>query len=325
MEVRTAKMAGTVIALITPESFIHRNTNIVIALIVIDPPLPTKLVGGREKTVILVGTSKKADEISLMTEPYQGGYIDFIPYSTLGAAQTSQGPSRKCILDDLCFYWKNHHNRIKHVRESPLLATIFLHKIIASHYMILAGYLEASINELETAIMLSEVKEGAKHQALDVTEKWSILQSWSHRFPEYCGMIDDLLDWHPVPNLPTNCKDAWEDCQKDFKGIQRRLGNLRSRAQLLSESFVGLASMAGIQESLDEAKGVKVLTFLGFFFLPLSLISSLFAMPDDYGPEKNRFWLYAAIAFPTATFITVVATALVFGWNRHFWKHYWKK
>ncbi|OCK89139.1 uncharacterized protein K441DRAFT_681398 [Cenococcum geophilum 1.58] len=294
-------------------------------LIVVDPPLPTRLEGGREKTVILVGTSKHADEVPLATELYQGGYIDFIPYTSLAEAKTAEAPKRKCMLDDLCFYWKTCHTQIKNFRENPLFASIFLQKIIASNYMTLVGYLEANLSELETAIILSEIKERKKHQALDVTEKWSILQSWSHRFPEYCGMIDDLLEWHSIPKLPPNIKDAWENCEKDFKDIQRRLSNLRSRTQLLSESFVGLATMAGIQESLDEAKGVKVLTFLGFFFLPLSLISALFTLPDEYGLGKGRFWLYAAIAFPTAAVITCVATTLVFGWRANFGKQYYRR
>lgn len=261
----------------------------------------------------------------LATELYQGGYLDFIPYTTLTEAKAAEAPTRKFMLDDLCFYWKTHHERIKISRESPLLASISLQKIIASHYMILVGYLESSINELETAIMLSEVKEGAKHQALDVSEKWSILQSWSHRFPEYCGMLDGVLEWHSRADLSSSVHGPWKTCETDFKGIQRKLGNLRDRAQLVSDSFVGLASMAGIQDSLDEAKGVKVPTLLGFFFPPLSLISSLFAMPDRYGPEQDRFWLYAPIAFPTATLITVV-TELVFGWQTYtpLWKQRWK-
>jgi hypothetical protein len=52
------------------------------------------------------------------------------------------------------------------------------------------------------------------------------------------------------------------------------------RIQLLSDSFVGLANMAGIQESLDEAKAVKLLAVLDFFFVPMLFVVSVFAMPN---------------------------------------------
>lgn len=276
--------------------------------------------------MILVGPSSGANPIALETELYQGGYLDIIPHTTTAEAKDADAPPRTCLLEDLCHYWEKHSGVVSHLsgdmKKTSILATICLQKVIASNYMILIDYLEANVNELETAILLHQVQENKKHQTMHVTEQWSILQSWSHRFPEYGGMIDDILDWHSEAS--SKCDDTvkteWEKCTKDFKAIKRRLDILRERTQLLSDSFVGLASMAGIQESLDEAKAVKLLTVLGFFFVPLSLVSSLFAMPNKdtliHVPSTGvlgGFRYYALIAFTVSGGMTFFVVCYIWG------------
>ncbi|CAI6332887.1 unnamed protein product [Periconia digitata] len=298
------------------------------ALILMDPGLTRKTVGTIDKTVILVGRSSGAKPIALETELFQGGYLDCVPYQTIGQAKNAQAPPRTCMLDDLCHYWQKHGGMVSGLSDgmktSSILVTVCLQKIIASNYMILIGYLEANVNELETAILLYPVQEKRKHQTMQVTEQWAILQSWSHRFPEYNGMIDDILDWHFKAASGCDAKviEEWEKCTNDFKAIKRRLDILRDRTQLLSDSFVGLASMAGIQESLDEAKAVKLLTVLGFFFVPLSLVSSLFAMPNKDTlinvPSTgvlSGFRYYALIAFTVSGGMTFFVVCYIWGLN----------
>lgn len=222
-----------------------------------------------------------------------------------------KAPNRKSIMEDLIFYWENHtiSGGANRNSNSALGTTFFLQKIIASNYMILVGYLEACLNELEFAIAVSSVEKGV-HQILHVSEQWSSLQSWSHRFPEYCAAVGDILRQlkHNLPEEDTKRREWIED----FEGIRDRLGELRARTQVLSESFVGLASMAGIQESLEEAKNVKILTIMGVFFLPLSWISSLFAMNEKYLPTTPKFTDYVRIAFPVAGGLTALVVMILY-------------
>ncbi|KAK8867660.1 hypothetical protein PGQ11_006238 [Apiospora arundinis] len=259
------------------------------AVLLTDPPLPRFSNGKME---VLKGTSKTAMPYEVEIEPYQGGYLDFAEPGF--DAETS--PPRLSMLDDLWYYFETHGASSK--VTCPITATRFAQKIVASNYMILVEYLDACVNELETDIRLKHIGKGQKDQSLAIAMQWEILQSWSHRLPEYCGMVDNILcQRHPDPPEEPQ---ALEDCRKDFVGIKRKMDELRRRAEVLDASFVGLFGMAGMRESLEEAENVRVLTFLGVFFLPLSWISSIFAMPDQYGPEKDRFWLYNAIAFPIA-------------------------
>lgn len=132
-------------------------------------------------------------------------------------------------------------------------------------------------------------------------------------------MLDDILKSHAKlckpakPGTPNNPL-TWDACFEDFEAISVKMNALRQRTELLAESFVGLASMAGMQESLDEARNVQILTFLGIFFLPLSWIASIFAITER--PDPTGFPLYCKTAFPVAVGLTFLVALYVFLWRR---------
>lgn len=285
----------------------------------LDPPLP-KHEGAGDRLTVLVGNSTNARPVPMRVELYQGGYLDFEDFEQMTAMQRSVGPPRTSLMDDLCFYWKHHGDgMIDPSVDSILSVMVFLQKIVASNYMILIGYLESCLNELELSVRLIHVSKGARNMTLQISEQWFILQSWCHRFPEYCGMLDDIRQSHaklPKPGSPLNTtikRRTWDSCVEDFEAISARMDALRRRTELLADSFVGLASMAGMQESLDEARNVQILTFLGIFFLPLSWIASIFAIDDR--PHPTGFPLYCKTAFPVAVGLTLLVALYIFSWR----------
>lgn len=297
--------------------FLH-HANLRPALILVDPELPfeddsvTHSATEPQMRRLLVGNREEAKKEVIETCLYQGGYLDFVPFKKATAKNGS--PLRISILDDMCYYFENHGDQITKAQNpfnhSAILSTFFLQKIIASNYMVLIGYLDSNLNELETAIMHMEVREHKRNQTSKVEEKYNVLQSWSHRLHEYGGMVNDILTWHKSAafRLPKDAKKQWSGCTNDFREIQRRLNIVRNRTQLLNESFVGLASMAGMQESLDETKAVKLLTVLGFFFVPLSTIATIFAMPEHSPTKKGGFGRYATVGFSISGGLTLIIT-----------------
>ncbi len=70
---------------------------------------------------------------AIQSTPYSGGYVDFIPHSD-PISSHSRGPPRGSMLEDICFYWLTHSQKL--VRsEDVSIATVFSKKIAASHYM----------------------------------------------------------------------------------------------------------------------------------------------------------------------------------------------
>jgi Mg2+ and Co2+ transporter CorA len=75
-----------------------------------------------------------------------------------------------------------------------------------------------------------------------------------------------------------------------------------------------MASMAGMQDSLDETKALKLLTVLGFVFVPCSTIASIFSMPDHAPTDEGGFSLFAKIAFSVSGVLTFL-TCCVLWWS----------
>ena len=263
------------------------------ALLFLDPPVQE----------IYVGTKTNAKKVKIVSEPYQGGYADFMPYETLEQMCETPGPNRFSALEDICHYW-HHHGSSINVGTSPTASTVFLKKIIASHYMVLNEYIRALLSELEWFLSRKE-RELRELKTEWAEERWSDLQAWSRRCSEYIDNVEGILDQFGIPLQENRASKEWASCELDFHLISRKLHNCKKRSESLLSSFTGLAGMLGNRQavieanrSLHEAKNVKILSFLGMLFLPLSFAASFLSMNGHFSPGERLFWVFFAIAFP---------------------------
>lgn len=58
------------------------------------------------------------------------------------------------------------------------------------------------------------------------------------------------------------------------------------------------------------------MTYIALVFIPLSFTSTIFSMSDDFGPGKDRFWIYFATAIPLL--LVVLGSSVS-------WSHAWSK
>ena len=92
-------------------------------------------------------SSKFPEKEKIDTEPYAGGYLDFIKHSNFGL-NVPEGPPRTSMLEDICFYWSKH--RTKFERDpGPATAAKILEKLVASNYMQLINFVNAHIGNLD--------------------------------------------------------------------------------------------------------------------------------------------------------------------------------
>lgn len=89
----------------------------------------------------------------MKSEIFQGGYVDFIDFDILtrdGLNGAFDGPPRTCMLDDLCFYLEHHSPLLFEMEGAtpPLITSVFLKKITASHYVKLIDYFEIIVQRL---------------------------------------------------------------------------------------------------------------------------------------------------------------------------------
>jgi hypothetical protein len=236
----------------------------------------------------------------MYNEPYAGGYEDIIPYVDLNDALKTPGPPRTSIYDDLCHYFTYHAARLE-INDKPASATIFLQRIVASHYTTLAKYTDQLFEHMYWVLGRQE-NYANRDVGTWAADLWSDLHTFNRRcqldLHDVTAIIKQLDYTEKIVSQPS--------VAKDFLALQERFEKLRAKSQALSTSFTSLTGIVGIKQSLDEARSVYGLTILGVLFLPLSFTSGLFSMSPEYLPGAAKFWIYIIVAITIITGIIIL-------------------
>lgn len=266
----------------------------------------------------------------LKNGPFQDGYVDFVPVMSYEDARSKKPHPHHSMLRDLVYYYQQHSNLISEEEwKSPEKSALFLQKIVAAHYLQLVDYIKVMLPSLELKLTTAWVEE---------QEQWKSLQTISRRCGNYRDDIEDSMlslgfALDEKPNSVAKQGTGWKNCEKDFQYAYFRLKILKERADNLTTSMTGLASIAGNRQNLEEAKRVKRLNLLALLFIPLAYTSSLFSMQDNYAPNKDEFWVYwvAAIGVVALTsFITFIMDRALddeanWTWRPVRWLKFWYK
>lgn len=78
-------------------------------------------------------------------------FIDFDDLTQNGLDGNFDGPPRTCMFDDLCFYFERHSPLLFTIegQTPPSLASAFLKKLVAAHYMKMIDYFEITVQKLK--------------------------------------------------------------------------------------------------------------------------------------------------------------------------------
>jgi hypothetical protein len=276
---------------------------------------------------------------NLKNTPFQEGYLDFLPSKSFDSppspaalnALSEAAHPHKSMLHDLVYYYQRHSDVLTEDEwRTPQKSALFLKKIVAAHYLQLVDYIKVMLPSLELRLTTAWVEE---------QDQWKSLQTISRRCGNYRDDIEDTLLSLGYPldgKLDESSKLRsidWKDCEEDLQYAYFRLKILKERADNLTTSMTGLASIAGNRQALEEAKRVKRLNLLALLFIPLAYTSSLFSMQDNFAPNRSEFWIYwvsaiGAVAFTSCvTFVLDRALDEEANWTLapvkylQFWKH----
>ena len=234
-------------------------------------------------------------------QPWQGGYNDFIKYSTVEETVNAESPPRTSIFDDLCFYHTHHCTHLQ-LDSDPKSVTMFAQKIVASEYMLLIEYNRYLLFDIGSKL--------SRRNSFEIFENTWVEQTWSDLTSFHQRM---QTNHHNILMLSANLEltksttKGWMSTTQDFAHIEVQFLSLRQKAEVLLDSFTGLAGMVGNRQSLHEARSVGLLTLLGMAFVPLSLVASLFSMSDDYRPGTGNFKMYFAVSIPFVALLFSIA------------------
>jgi hypothetical protein len=277
-------------------------------VILTDPPVDIVRMGpGRGTRTVLRNT------------PYDGGYRDFIRRDHIDIGTTLiQGPPRTCLFDDLIFYLTTYPHLIRNW-TNPAITTLFLTKIVASHYLQLAEFTRSVISHFAWRL--------SRHERLTVFDpsltetQWSDLQGLNRRCEEYVrdAELAMLALGLTLNGTEVRAPLDWLDYEMDFRAILHHLLRVKERAGRLETSITSLSgiinsaqSLAETKRSLREAKMTRALTLVGLIFIPLAYSASVFSMAEDYNPGGQKFWIYFAVSLPMVLIVFGFTYALKF-------------
>jgi hypothetical protein len=250
------------------------------------------------------------DVYPVITHPYQGGYIDFLPRRH--GDGVSEGPPRSSLLHDLVYYLRHKSNLVDLSRPETSVE-VFVRKIVSSHYLKHSEHLRATVSYVQRG--LSRKQDLTTLTMEQVEELWSDIQAWERRMNEYCEDLEAIMLQLGISLDPPDTSRGhidWTDSVVDFQYLLMRFRELRHRTECLDSAITGLANIAGnrqafkeqqlaVQEakrSIREAKSTKAVTLLGLVFIPLAYTSSLFSMSDPFRPGDPGFWIYFVASVP---------------------------
>jgi Mg2+ and Co2+ transporter CorA len=208
------------------------------------------------------------------------------------------------------FYLQTHTGAFD--LTDPNSLKVFAEKIVASHYLKLAEFLQAGIERVQYT--LSRWQDFTTFVITAVEGQWSDVQALIRRVGEYKDDLEAILLQLRIPFEKPNLKRTadWKDSTTDYQFLYLRFNEISARANGLNSSTATLAGLTSsyqavkaqelaleaAQRSIQEAKSVKTLTVLGILFIPPALVSSIFSMSDPYRPGGKLFWVYFIVAFP---------------------------
>jgi CorA-like Mg2+ transporter protein len=261
-----------------------------------------------------VAVSGEADvrSVRLANYPFQGGYPDFIPYSTIEEATQAPNPPRSSMFDDLYHYYENHSTRLQ-ITAIPSSAVFFLPKIVASHHVLLLEYIRGLLNYLER-LLLAHGNLGSSVLDRKTEDLWTNIHLWSRRCHNYQVTLDENMTQLQVHHR-FRTKDTDESVIEDFRSLQEQFRDLRSQATSLVGSMISISTLLDNKRNMNESRSVSRLTILGAVFLPLSFTTGLFSMGADYLPGAPKFRLYWAVAL--SIIAALFAIPFLVGWLIH--------
>jgi hypothetical protein len=254
---------------------------------------------------------------------YQGGYRDFAtwPTSLDLVLPNIRGPHRVSLLDDISYYWTEVATsaEISSALNNSYNSTLFLRNIIASTWMNTNEYIQAILSELETKLW--EIERMISPE-LSHAEKDSYMGDFTIALNEV-NTMRRRLNWF-INEMKVNCEalgtstDPLPDRSKqsgDFVAIYDRLVSYQNWAERLMNVITTSVNLMEMEKTIADSKSLARLTVLGFFFIPLSFIATIFSMGGEFLVGQSKFWIYFAVSVP----LTLLVFAVAFGK----WKIWW--
>jgi hypothetical protein len=92
----------------------------------------------------------------------------------------------------------------------------------------------------------------------------------------------------------------------EFEIILEQLHFAKARSESLSPIILGACSILEAQLRAAESSHVDTLTFMAGLFVPITVVSGIFSMSDEYLPGRPHFWIFWATAIVVIILVVLI-------------------
>ncbi|KAL8876331.1 MAG: hypothetical protein Q9192_008884, partial [Flavoplaca navasiana] len=210
--------------------------------------------------------------------PLWGGHNDFDVCPSM-ADKVRARPPQNSIFEDMIYHLQNMSAEdLAMVARDPRMLSQKPLCVVCAEWQTLLQYTNTRLTQLEWEIQdpyLRNVEE-------DLTTTLDKLHPWRRRFPLYKTIVSEVLTKvirrEEFPFARTNSLLILE---KDFELILDQLNQLHNRAERIMSVVTAVMSIEESKKALGQNRSLARLTYLAVTFVPLSFVSSFFAMNED--------------------------------------------
>jgi len=103
--------------------------------------------------------------------------------------------------------------------------------------------------------------------------------------------------------------DNWKSLQEDYEYLALSLINQGKQLEASVPLVTTYLQLIESRRAYLETKNVSRLTTVALVFVPLSFVSGLFSMNEEFAPGGPLFWLFFVVSFPVLIIVFLVATS----------------
>lgn len=178
-------------------------------------------------------------------------------------------------------------------------------RAIIGEWMLYTQTLARFLKYYEVSIQRREATVVGKYEIID-------LQKWRHRAIQSNAKLDATRCF--IARNAEKDREKWELVLGDLDWIANNVHIYATAFEGAISLIPSIVQLADSHQSMTEAADVKRLTWVALVFVPLSWVTGLFSMAEEFQPGHHHFWIYFAIAVPLSL-ILVVGSVVLSSWR----------
>ena len=237
--------------------------------------------------------------------PLWGGYRTFDPSPSMHAMTRSLGPPRTSYFEDV-IYWTKAMTRqdIKTLPQNPRMLGMKMLSMVCAEWLSLTKYIPTRLAQIEWELENPNYRFST--DGLDASLRK--LHPWRRVIPVYQAMLSETLEKvFSLQESQSVTKHGLRGMRLDFERVLAQLEGFHIRTEKMVNVATAIISIEESRTAVDQNRNFARLTYLAFFFVPLSFVASFFSMTADLSLLKQTFWVYFIIAIPLTTVVLLVA------------------